>query len=66
MRNPSLVQQTPLGTWNFADGAKGFTSVARSPLLRLVTAQTVFLRVPTKSMLVEGATAMWRASGTTA
>ena len=61
-----MVQHTLLGTWNLALGANGLTSVATSPLLRLVTAQTVFLRVPTNSMLVLGATAMWRASGTTA
>ena len=55
-----------MGTLNLADGANGFTSSATPSLLRSVTAQTVFLRVPTNSMLVDGATAMWRASGTTA
>jgi len=61
-----LVQHTPFGFENFSDGAKVFTSVAMSPELRFVTAHTVVLRVPTNSMLVDGATAMWRASGTTA
>jgi hypothetical protein len=55
-----------LGTLNFSDGANGFTSSAALSPLRSVTAHTVVLRVPTNSMLVEGATAMWRASGTTA
>jgi hypothetical protein len=61
-----LVQHTPLGLVNFRLGAKLLTSSATPSLLRSVTAQTVVLRVPTKSMLVLGATAMWRASGTTA
>jgi hypothetical protein len=66
MRNPSLVQHTPFGTWNLSEGANGFTSSAMPSLLRSVTAHTLVLRVPTKSMLVLGATAMCRASGTTA
>ena len=61
-----MVQHTPLGLVNFRLGAKDLTSSATPSLLRSVTAQTVVLRVPTKSMLVLGATAMWRASGTTA
>src|SRR5687767_10656129 len=66
MRKPSRVQHTPLGCLKLSDGAKGFTSSATPSLLRSVTAQSVVLRVPTNSMLVEGATAMWRASGTMA
>ncbi len=66
MRKPSLVQHTPLGTLKFRLGAKGFTSSASPSELRSVTAHTVVLRVPTKTMFVLGATAMWRASGTTA
>ena len=58
IRKPSFVKHTPFGLANLIDGAKALTSVAASPLLRLVTAQTVVLRVPTNSMLVDGATAM--------
>ena len=61
-----MVQHTPLGTLKLSDGANDFTSSATPSLLRSVTAQTVVLRVPTNSMLVDGATAMCRASGTTA
>ncbi len=43
---------------------EGLDLVGQPSLLRSVTAQTVVLRVPTNSMLVLGATAMWRASGT--
>ena len=66
MRNPSRVQHTPLGLLNFKLGAKVFTSSATPSLLRSVTAQTVVLRVPTNSILVLGATAIMRASGTMA
>ena len=65
-RKPSLVKHTPFGTLNFSEGAKDLTSVATSPELRFVTAHTVVFFVPTNSMLVDGATAIWRASGTTA
>ena len=60
------VQHTPFGTLKLTEGANALTSSATPSPLRSVTAHTVVLRVPTNSMLVDGATAMCRASGTSA
>ncbi|MNT24246.1 hypothetical protein D3C72_1597120 [compost metagenome] len=63
---PSGEKQTPLGTLNETELANCTTSSATRRLLRSVTCQTLVLRVPTKTTPVDGSTAMWRASGTTA